>query len=141
MEFHGFVTGESLDSLYNTCHLAIGSLGIHRVGLTQGSILKSREYCARGIPYMVACADPDIPDDFPYIYKVTPDESPVCIERVVEFAQRVYDDRDHPQKMRAYALEHLDWSIKMYQLKIFLEMLIADSSDQQFDVPSIGNTG
>ncbi len=98
--FHGFQTGESLAKLYDTCHLAVGSLGLHRIGLTQGSILKSREYCARGIPYMIACTDPDIPDDFPYICMVPPDESPVCIENVVEFANKVYDDQDHPKKMR-----------------------------------------
>lgn len=124
--FHGFKTGENLDILFNTCHIAVGSIGIHRKGLTQTSELKAREYCARGIPYIIACGDPDFPDDFPYIHKVPPDESPVDIEKIIEFAQTACADLDHPQKMRAYALEYLDWSVKMKILKTFLENLIAE---------------
>ena len=30
----------------------------------------------------------------------------------------------YPKKMRAYALEHLDWSAKMKKLKAFLETLV-----------------
>lgn len=125
--FYGFKTGEDLDLLFNTCHIAVGSLGMHRIGLTEASILKAREYCSRGIPYIIACADPDFQDDFPYIYRIPSDESPVDIEKVIEFAKRVYADPYHPQKMRAYAVEHLDWSVKMKKLKTFLETLVDES--------------
>ena len=122
--FHGLTTGKDLDDLFNICHIAVGSLGMHRKGLTQTSELKAREYCARGIPYIIACADPDFPDDFPYLYRFLSDESPVDIERIIEFTQKVYKDPEHPQKMRAYAVEHLDWSVKMKILKTFLETLV-----------------
>jgi glycosyltransferase involved in cell wall biosynthesis len=126
--FHGFKSGNKLDSLFNICHIAIGSLGLHRIGLNESSTLKAREYCARGIPYIIACGDPDFPDDFPYILRVPPDESPIDIESVVHFAQKVCADSDHPKKMRKYAEENLDWSIKMMKLKGFLESLIEDRS-------------
>jgi len=124
--FHGFKTGEELDTLFNTCHIAVGSLGIHRKGLTQTSELKAREYCARGIPYIIACADPDFPDDFPYIHRVSPNDSQIDIEKIIEFAQMVCADPDHPRKMRAYALEYLDWDVKMKTLKAFLETLVGE---------------
>ena len=122
--FHGFLTGKTLDDLFDQCPIAVGSLGIHRIGLTEASILKAREYCARGIPYVIACIDPDFPVDFPWVLRVPADESPVDIEKIIGFAQTVCADLDHPQKMRAYALEHLDWSVKMKKLKSFLERLI-----------------
>lgn len=122
--FHGFKTGEELDNFFNICHIAIGSLGIHRKGLTMTSELKAREYCARGIPYIIACGDPDFPNDFSYIFRVPPDESPIDIASVIDFAQKVCSDPDHPQKMRKYAEENLDWSIKMKKLKGFLEILV-----------------
>jgi glycosyltransferase involved in cell wall biosynthesis len=122
--FHGLTTGKDLDELFNTCHIAIGSLGMHRKGLTQTSELKAREYCARGIPYIISCADPDFPDDFPFIQRLLPDDSPVSIEKIIEFAQKVYKDPEHPQKMRAYAVEHLEWAVKMKILKAFLETLV-----------------
>ena len=127
--FHGFTTGKDLDDLFNTCHIAVGSLGLHRIGLSEASILKAREYCARGIPYIIACTDPDFPADFPYVHRLSADESPVRIESIIEFAQSVYQDSDHPQKMRAYAVGHLDWSVKMKILKTFLRSLV-DESEQ-----------
>jgi len=125
--FHGFSQGTELEDLFNACHIAIGSLGLHRIGLTEASILKAREYCASGIPYIIAGGDPDFSDDFPYILKIPADETPVDLEKVIEFAHRVYQDPDHPQKMRTYAEEHLDWSVKMKTLKAFLETLVDKS--------------
>jgi glycosyltransferase involved in cell wall biosynthesis len=125
--FHGFTTGKDLDDLFNTCHIAVGSLGLHRIGLTEASILKAREYCARGIPYIIACKDPDFPNDFSYIHTVPADESPVSIESIIDFAQRVSEDIGHPLKMREYAVGHLDWSVKMKILKTFLETLVDGS--------------
>lgn len=124
--FHGFTTGKALDALFDQCHIAVGSLGIHRKGLTQTSELKGREYCARGIPYIIACGDPDFPADFPYILHLPADESPINIDQVLAFAQEVCADPDHPQKMRRYAEEHLDWSVKMKKLKDFLEALVGE---------------
>ncbi len=128
--FHGFITGEDLDNLFNQCHIAVGSLGMHRKGLTLTSELKSREYCSRGIPYIIACGDSDFPHDFPYILRLPLDESPIDMGQVITFTSSVYKDADHAQKMRLYASKNLDWSVKMKKLKIFLEDLVKyDSSN------------
>ncbi len=124
--FHGFTTGKALDALFDECHIAVGSLGIHRIGLKEASILKAREYCARGIPFIYGILDPDFPPDFPYILQLPADESPIDIEQVIAFADKVLADPDHPQKMRLYAEEHLDWSVKMKKLKGFLEELVGE---------------
>jgi glycosyltransferase involved in cell wall biosynthesis len=124
--FHGFLSGPELDTLFNQSHVAIGSLGIHRKGLTQTSELKAREYCVRGIPYIIACSDPDFPKDFPYILQLPADEKPIDMTDVIRFASALARDRDHPQKMRQYASEHLEWSVKIRKLKKFLENLIPE---------------
>ena len=126
--FHGFLSGINLDRLFEESHVAVGSLGIHRKGLSQTSELKAREYCARGIPYIIACSDPDFADDFPYILRLPADESPIDMEQVIMFTLRVCQDTNHPQKMRQYAIENLDWSIKMKKLKEFLENLITEDT-------------
>jgi len=123
MVFHGFTTGKALDALFDQCHIAVGSLGIHRIGLKEASILKAREYCARGIPFIYGIADPDFPADFPYILRLPADENPIDIEQLLAFAEEVCADPNHPEKMRCYAEEHLDWSVKMKKLKGFLETL------------------
>jgi hypothetical protein len=131
IKFHGFLSGIKLDRLFDESHIAVGSLGIHRKGLSQTSELKAREYCARGIPYIISCSDPDFPDDFPYILRLSADESPIDIERVIIFISRVFQDIDHPQKIRKYAIENLDWSIKMKKLKKFLEELTQENKSKK----------
>lgn len=122
--FHGFLTGKPLDTIFDLCHVAVGSLGIHRIGINESSILKSREYCARGIPFIIANYDADFPPEFPYVLRFSADESPIDLEQVIRFAKEVYADPYHPQKMRSYAEEYLDWSVKMEMLKEFLEDIV-----------------
>ena len=124
--FHGYLTKEPLDAIFDHCHIAVGSLGIHRIGLKEASILKAREYCARGIPFIYGIPDADFPPNFPYILRLPADESPIDIDLVVAFAKRVCADPDHPQKMRRYAEGYLDWSVKMKKLKDFLEVLVGE---------------
>lgn len=122
--FHGFKTGEELDEMFNYCHIAVGSLGIHRLGLQEGSVLKVREYCARGIPFIYSPVDQDFPESFPFRLKVPSDDSPINIKEVMCFAKKVLADREHPQIMREYALSNLDWKIKMRKLKSFFEEVL-----------------
>jgi len=118
--FHGFKTGKDLDEFFDKCHIAVGSLGIHRKGLRETSDLKSREYCARGIPFFSSASDADFPDGFPYRLKVPADESPINIEEVLEFAGKILDDKKHPKTMREFATGKLDWQIKVKNLECFL---------------------
>jgi hypothetical protein len=91
-----------------------------------------------GYPYILACADPDFPADFPHILHLPADESPINIDQVLAFAQEVCADPDHPQKMRRYAEEHLDWSVKMKKLKDFLEALVGEAGPIATRVPGKG---
>jgi glycosyltransferase involved in cell wall biosynthesis len=122
--FHGFTKDKDLDRLFNICHIAIGSLGIHRLGLKEASTLKVREYCARGIPFIYECRDPDFPADFRFSLKIPADESPVDMESVIRFIIALYQDPQVPGNMRQYALEHLESREKMQELKQFLNSLI-----------------
>lgn len=125
--FHGFLSGPDLDRVFDEAQIAVDALAVHRFNALKSSTLKSREYCARGIPFIIASEDPDFPDEFPYILKIPGDETFVDLEKVIIFANRVCLDPDHPQKMRQYAVEHLDWSIKMKKLKTFLEERIIEN--------------
>ena len=121
--FHGYKYGEELNEMYKICHIALDSLAGFKRGLTEASSLKSREYCACGIPFLVSLNDADFPSNWEYTLRVSNDDTPINMNTVVEFANRVMADPEHPQKMRRYAEEHLDWMVKMKVLKEFLESL------------------
>jgi len=122
--FHGFKTGEELDEFFDRCHIAVGSLGCHRKSTSETSELKAREYCARGTPYICSLPDADFPAGFPYILRVPSNEDRIDIEQLISFAERVCSERDHPQVMRKYAFENLDWSMKMTKVIDFFNRVL-----------------
>jgi len=112
--FHGVKSGEELDKIFDKSDIALGSLGFHRIGLKSGSPLKGREYCARGIPFVISYNDQDFSESFPYILKITSDESPVDINEIVEWYEELtHSHPDYSIEMRKYAEEHLSWDAKM----------------------------
>lgn len=118
--FHGFKTGKELDEMFDKCHIAVGSLGIHRKGLKETSDLKSREYCARGIPFFSSAFDADVSENFPFRLKVPADDSPIDMAHIMDFAKNVLADGGHPRKIKEFATAKLDWEIKVKNLECFL---------------------
>jgi len=114
--FHGAQQGEELEKIFQKCQIGIGDLGTHRRGIKQTSALKVREYIARGIPLISSAEDSDISDNFPYLLKIPPDDSSVKIPEIINFAQKIYQDPEFPQKMREFAYVKLDWSIKLREI-------------------------
>ena len=106
--FHGQLFGKELDDVFNQCQFAIGSLGRHRSGITVIKTLKNREYATRGIPFIYSEQDSDF-DYQPYVLKAPADESPIDIQRIVDFMAHF---TMKPEEIRK-AVEHLTWKIQM----------------------------
>ena len=83
--FHGFIPPHEIDRLADDCHLAVNSLSLHQIGIKVASTLKSREYFARGIPFITSSSDDDFDDENPFIVKVSRDENPFDMKRVDRF--------------------------------------------------------
>lgn len=109
--FHGTLFGDELTKVFNQCQFAIGSLGRHRSGITVIKTLKNREYATRGIPFIYSEQDSDF-DNQPYVLKASADESPIDIQRIIDFM-------DHfsmkPEDIRK-TVEHLTWKIQMQRV-------------------------
>lgn len=118
--FHGHKDGEQLDEIYNISDIGIGSLANHRKGLYKDSALKTREYCARGIPFVIASKDDDFPEEFKFAHRVKTDESPINIDSIVKFYQSL-DPVTTPYDMRKYAIEKLTWEHKMLPISEFIK--------------------
>lgn len=86
----GAMCGKPLDDLYELCALGIDSLARHRSGIYILSSLKSREYGAKGIPMLNSCKIDIFDDDFPYLLRLSPDESPIDMTEVLAFYDRCF---------------------------------------------------
>ncbi len=119
--FHGHCAGKALDELYETCDMAVASLGIHRLALEQASPLKTREYCAKGMPFVLGYRDSGLPEDFPFAFKAPDDESPIDIAALVGFYENLKTQRpDFRREIRAFAEDNMTWEA---QLKRVLDHL------------------
>lgn len=117
--FHGAMHGQALDDLLENCTLGIDSLGRHRTGISVLSSLKSREYGAKGIPFINSCEIDIVDDTFPYMLKVPADESPVDVQQVVDFYDRVYTDGSRikvAKEVRQYIEARSDMHAVMQQV-------------------------
>ena len=122
--FYGNMHGDELDEIYNKCDIAVSSLGLHRIGVKdQASVLKSREYAAKGMP-MISSILIDIfkPEDFKYICYFPEDETPIDMKRVLEFYTEITKSKkDIRHEIREYAYSKCDKSVAMMPIIKYME--------------------
>jgi hypothetical protein len=119
---YGKKHGAELDSLFDKCDFGIGSLGRHRVGIDKIKTLKNREYAARGIPFIYSETDSDF-DSKPYVLKAPADETPIDINRIIDFYQHLTLS---PTDIRT-SVKNLSWENQMQ--KVIDYVLLGPSTD------------
>jgi hypothetical protein len=94
-------------------NFSIGTCGIHRKQLTQGSVLKVREYLANGLPVVIGHHDPyisSIPELKKYCLEFPADESLLDFEKIIDFVTKLYqNNRNLNSEIQLAAFEHLCW--------------------------------
>jgi hypothetical protein len=124
---HGTLRGRDLDQLLSQMHLGVGSLALFRNGMVEACTLKTREYVARGLPFIIAHDDPDLQTatgDARFFLRMPADDSPIPLDDLVAFAEEMsIREKIGPVSvlMREYAERHMDWRGKMADLVDFLK--------------------
>ena len=114
--FHGKLFGEELNSVFDKCSFAVGSLGRHRSGITRIKTLKNREYAARGIPFIYSEIDSDF-DNKPYIIKAPADETPININKIIQFINEITITPDQIRQ----TVKNLSWQSQMKIVTDYLQ--------------------
>ncbi len=115
VRFLGSQPADALTALYDKESLAISSLANFRRGLYNASVLKSREYCLAGIPFVSADEDPDFPTQIPFRFAIPNDNSIDAIINIFEsFAERRKQFTD--EDIRQYAIDHLSFDVKFREI-------------------------
>lgn len=117
IKIEGIKRGKELDDLFNRSDIAIGSLGMYKYDMPANSAIKTKEYCARGIPVLIGSNDLAFQEDLPFIHKVPGNADNIDIEQVIAFLDH-YKKVSDSSKVRAYADTYLTWDKqfeKLYQ--------------------------
>lgn len=108
--FHGKMYGEQLAQMFDLCDVGANALAQYRKNLGATSELKVKEYTARGLPFLCSIKDPALDSaEEPFWLNVENNDSIPDMQQIVDFALKMREDKEHPQKMRAYALQHMTW--------------------------------
>lgn len=87
MILHGYLVGEACDRILAQADAAVGSLAMHRAGLSEASPLKVRDCIGRGIPCILPYRDTDLDDlDSDLILRI-----PNSDDNVRSHRQQIYD--------------------------------------------------
>lgn len=110
--FYGQKSGRELDDIFEKSDIAVGSLGLHRIGLTEGSTLKNREYAVRGLPIVYSTYELFLKGS-PYALELAGDDSPADIERVLDFWNRMKSIDNLHDIIRNDAVSKCDMKVTM----------------------------
>jgi hypothetical protein len=124
VKLRSYLSSKQLTEVLDRFHMGVGSFGVHRKGVQSNSSIKSREYFARGIPFIYGHMDPDFSEDEiakKYCLEFPGDDSPVDFEKAIAFLVEVRKDKGFGEKMRQFAASKLDYKVKMAGLKQIIE--------------------
>jgi glycosyltransferase involved in cell wall biosynthesis len=116
VRFFGFLTGKQLDQLYDRSDIAVASLGLFRVGLSEASSLKSREYVARGLPFVNSGRDIDFEPTPPFVFQVENNESDIDVDALIRWYETLNCDLNFRNGLRRFAEEKLSFHSKISAL-------------------------
>jgi glycosyltransferase involved in cell wall biosynthesis len=113
VRFLGPRNGAELEDVLSQSHVGISSIGMHRLTVDTSNI-KSREFCARGLPFVYAYEDRDFNPNLHFVLRLPADESAIDIGEIVRFFDLLRATRpNYALEMHDYAERSLTWHAKM----------------------------
>lgn len=123
VKFHGFLTGEDLDNIYNIADIAINSLAIHRIGLVTESTLKAKEYCAKGLPIVSAYKLDSLTeeDNNRFVHFVSLDDSTIDINGIVSFYKGLSEVPNYKSLIREHSKQICNMDVTLEPVYKYFE--------------------
>ncbi len=118
IECLGLIESSQAFQLSSHCHLGIGSLGLHRIPLSEACTLKVREYCAMSLPFVLSHTDVDTAKNEKFksfFYQIPANESAVDIEEMIDFTEKVYNQKD-VRILRELCEKYMSVEVKMKEM-------------------------
>jgi len=119
IKVYGKLFGKMLDDIFSQTHMACDSLAMYRLNMHESSTLKSKEYIARGIPYLYSAFDKDMQDIHRYLYDVGNDDRLLDIKAIIRHYKNC-DLNVMQDDMTLCVKNILNWETKVSKLADFL---------------------
>jgi glycosyltransferase involved in cell wall biosynthesis len=128
--YHGVKRGVELDEVFAKANMAVSTMGLYRIKMNEAASLKTREYTARGIPFILGYRDVDlvgVEEKRKFFLEVPNNGKEISVEKILNFHSRLGEkfrsSSDLSDYMREYALERMDWRGKMMKYMDFCSVV------------------
>ena len=108
--------GNALDDVFEKAHMACDSLAMYRLNMSESSTLKSKEYIARGIPFVYSAPDRDLTEIEACLFNAGNDDTLIDLKALVTFYRKL-DIITMQKRMRHVVDTFLAWDKKIEHLK------------------------
>ncbi len=116
VKFLGAKYDNELYQEYCNADIAVGSLGMHRIKVLNGSTLKIKEYCSYGLPFILGYKERMIDSSFKYALSVKATDDPVDMQSVLDFYKKLKMDASDIRAMHDFAVKHYTWLAQMKEV-------------------------
>ncbi|AGJ85113.1 hypothetical protein ACSI5N_07215 [Raoultella ornithinolytica] len=113
VKFCGRLSGKNLENEYYQADLCIDAVGRHRSGNDYNSSIKSKEYTARGLPFVKSHVD-DAFSGNEFILDIEPTDNEISIEEIISWRKNLSDG--FSKRERLYAIENLTWANQLQKV-------------------------
>lgn len=120
--FWGKMYGEKLNEVFNESDIGLGAFS-HRSN-DSGSCIKTKEYFARGIPFVNGWREPAFDDTYPYVLRFDTKLDKIDFNKIIEFYERLSDLDKVSREMRTFAEENYTWETQMKKVLFEVEKRI-----------------
>jgi hypothetical protein len=119
----GRLSEEELTELINRVDIGVSNLANYMIGFNETTNLKSRDYYARGLPFIQANTMPDIEgtEGVNYYLNLPNSSDLIDMDLVKDFVDRLRENLPHPEKMHVFANQHLIWDKTVGELVMIIE--------------------
>jgi hypothetical protein len=117
----GRLEENELEELINGVDLGVSNLANYMIHFNETTNLKSRDYYARGLPFIQANTMPDIEGTIgaDYYLNIPNNNELIDMDKVLTFIEKIRANPNHPNEMRKFAEEELSWNKTVGELVVF----------------------
>lgn len=117
VEFAGKNDVSSIRELARDCHIGVGQLSWSYDCPPQINTIKTKEYCAMGLPFFTSCRDTSFDSDYPYAYVLKKMDDELNLEDVIGWYEKIHENPSYKQEMYDYAKDNLQFHELVNQIQ------------------------
>lgn len=96
-------------NLSSTMHIGVGNLTYKESGIELISSLKTKDYCAMGLPFFSSCKDTCFPAVFPYHYLIDNSTYEIDLNSIIHWYEQIRLNTHYREEMYHYAEKNLQF--------------------------------